>query len=132
MFQDIPYGRRRYVRKLLCRRDYYGLDLRSKPPVGIGDGPFILEVEHVADAPDYVRYAMLAAGIDGQFVIFDDFDALHAADSLAYDVHSLVHGEETALILVDADCDDDFVEHCQRPAEYVQMACGKRIEGSRK
>ena len=119
------------MREFLCGRDDDSLDFRSKTAVGIRDGTLVLEIKHVPDAPYYMGDTQLAAGIDSKVVVFDYLDPVHTADSLAYDIHTLVHAEESAFVLVDTDCDDDFIEHSQRPAENIQMAGGKRIERSR-
>lgn len=119
------------MRKLLSCRDYDGLDIWRKAAVRISDGALCLEVYHIADSAHDVAYSKLMASVDCQIVIFYDADALQALDSLTYDGNALVHVEEAALVLVDADSDDDFVEHCQCPFKNIEMSRGKRIEGSR-
>lgn len=120
------------MRKLLSCRDYDGLDIRCKPAVRISDGAFRLEVYHITDSTHDVVYSKFMASVDCQIVIFYDADALQALDSLTYDGNALVHVEEAALVLVDADSDDDFVEHCQCPFKNIEMSRRKRIKRSRK
>lgn len=107
------------MRKLLSRRDYDGLDIWRKAAVRISDGALRLEVYHIADSAHDVAYSKFMASVDCQIVIFYDADALQALDSLTYDGNALVHVEEAALVLVDADSDDDFVEHCQCPFKNI-------------
>ena len=71
------------------------------------------------------------AFVHGKIVIFDDAHSLDAFDGLADDVEPLVHVEESALVLVDADCYHYFVKHRESPLENVEMPCGKRVEGPR-
>lgn len=118
------------MRKLLSCRDYDGLDIWCKPAVRISDGALCLEVYHIADSTHDVAYSKFMASVDCQIVIFYDADAIQALDSLTYDGNALVHVEEAALVLVDADSDDDFVEHCQCPFKNIEMSRRKRIEGS--
>lgn len=118
------------MRKLLSRRDYDGLDIGCKSAVRISDGALRLEVYHIADSAHDVAYSKFMASVDCQIVIFYDADALQALDSLTYDGNALVHVEEAALVLVYADSDDDFVEHCQCPFKNIEMSRRKRIEGS--
>ena len=119
------------MRKLLSCRDYDGLDIWRKAAVRISDGALRLEVYHIADSAHDVAYSKFMASVDCQIVIIYDADAFQALDSLTYDVNALVHVEESALVLVDADSDDDFVEHCQCPFKNIEMSRRKRIEGSR-
>ena len=58
-------------------------------------------------------YAEFVAGVDGEIVVLDDAYALNSLSGLGDYVHPLVHIEEAALVLVDADGDYHFVEHCQ-------------------
>lgn len=79
-----------------------------------------------------MAYSKFMASVNCQIVIFYDADALQAFDSLTYDGNALVHVEEAALVLVYADSDDDFVEHCQCPFKNIEMSRRKRIKRSRK
>ena len=120
------------MRKLLSCRDYDGLDIWRKAAVRISDRAFRLEVYHITDSTHDVVYSKFMASVDCQIVIFYDADALQALDSLTYDGNALVHVEEAALVLVDADSDDDFIEHCQCPFKNLEMSRRKRIKRSRK
>ena len=118
------------MRKLLSCRDYDGLDIRCKPAVRISDGAFRLEVYHITDSTHDVVYYKFMASVDCQIVIFYDADALQALDSLTFDGNGLVHVEEAALVLVDADGNHHFVEHGQCAFKDVQVSCCEWIEGS--
>ena len=117
------------MRKLLSCRDYDGLDIWRKAAVRISDGAFRLEVYHITDSTHDVVYSKFMASVDCQIVIFYDADALQALDSLTYDGNALVHVEEAALVLVDADSYHYFVKHRESPLENVEMPCGKRVKG---
>ena len=130
MTQDVPHGGGRDVSVLLGRRNDDGLDFGREPAVGIGYGPFALEIKHVAHASYDVVNPHLATHVYGETVIFDYADALHAVGGLTYYGHPLVHVVESGLVLVDAYCDDHGVEHRERPLEYVEVSRSERIEGS--
>lgn len=116
--------------KLLGGRYYYGLDLGSEPAVSVRDCALILEIKHVAHASYDMVYTHLAAHVDRETIIVDYADTFDPIDGLAYDVHPLFSIEEATLVLVDADGDDNPVEHRQRPLENVEMAGGERVERS--
>ena len=128
MLQNIPYGRRRNVRKLLSSRDYDGLDIWCELAVCVRDGALRFEIDHVSHASDHVVDAVLVAGVDGQIVILYDADAVQALNCLTYNVYALIHVEESALVLIYAYGHDYFIEHGQCSFENVQMACRKRVE----
>ena len=60
------------MRKLLRRRDYDGLDVRSQAAVCIGNGTLRLKVYHVAYAPHDVVDVPLPASVYGEAVVLDD------------------------------------------------------------
>ena len=114
--------------KLLGSRNDHGLYLGSDAAVGIGDGAFVLEIEHVAHSSDDMMDAELTACIYCEAVVFRDTHALHTGRRLTDYVHALVHVEEAAFILVDTDRHHYLVEHREGSLENIEMACGKRIE----
>ena len=60
----------------------------------------------------------------------NDTDAPHLTGGLPDDVEALLHRKESPLVLVDADRDDDFIEHRQSSGEDVQVSDRKRIKRS--
>ena len=105
-----------------------GFDFGGEAAVGVGDCAFVFEVEHVADAADDVMDAEVAADVYGKAVVFNDFDVLQTGGGLADYVFLDVSGVEAALVLVDADCDYDFVEHGEGAPQYVEVPCSERVE----
>ncbi len=121
----------RNVCKLLGGRDDDGLDLRSQPAVGIGNRPFVLEVQHVAYTPDNVAYAEVAAHVNGEPVIFNYLNIVQPGSGLAYNAFLLLIGVEARFVLVDAYCDHYIVEHGEGAAQNIQVTGRKGIERSR-
>ena len=66
--------------EFLGGRDDDGLYLGGQAAVCIRNGPFILKIEHVADAPYDVAYAKVAADIHRKTVILNYLDVLQAVN----------------------------------------------------
>ena len=131
MLKDIPHCGRGDMGEFLSGRYDNSLNLGSEAAVGVCDGPFGLEVDHVSNPSHNMTDTELAAGIDSKVVILDDGDSFHPCSRLADNIEFLVHLEEAALVLIDTDGDNDLVEHGKRPVQNIQMTCCERIERSR-
>ena len=114
--------------EFLRSRDDYGLYFGGESPVGIGYGSFVLEIEHIPHAADYVAYSFGPADIHRKPVILNYLYPVDAFRSLTDDVKLLRIGEEAPLVMVDTHGNHYFVEHGEGSPEYVQMPCSERVE----
>ena len=114
--------------KLLSSRDYDGLDIRCKLTVGVSNRTFGFKVYHIPDATYDMMYAEFVACINRKVIIINDGYTFEAFSSLSYDIHLFLEREESPLVYIDTHSHDDFIKHCQRPLQDIEMTCCERIE----
>ena len=105
-------------------------NFRGQKTVCIGNRTLCLEVKHITYSPDYHADIKLTAGVYSKVVVLDDGNAFKAGDSLAYYIHALVHVKEAALVLIDTHGNYYLVKHNKGPFQYIQVTCGKGVEGT--
>ena len=110
MPDKVADGRRRDMGKFLRGRYYDGFEVGCEQAVGIGYRPFVLEVEHIAHAPDYMLDTQRVAEIDGETVVIDYRYPIELFYGLKNDVAALLVVKKPALVLIDTDGDYDFVK----------------------
>ena len=130
MAYDVADGAGRYVGEFLGSRDDDRLYLRGEAAVGIGDGAFLLEIEHIAYAADDVGYAEIAAHINRKPIVFNNLHAVKPVCGLTYDIHSLLVCVESSLVLVHTNCNHYGIKHSEGALENIEVPCGERVEGS--
>lgn len=130
MLEKVTHSSRRNMSILLSSRNDDSLNIRSQLTVCIRNRPLSLKINHIPHTTHYVSDTKFMTLVNGQVVVLDDADTLHTGCRLSYYIYPLLIREETSLVDVHSNCDNDFIKHSQSPLEDVEMACSKRIEGS--
>ena len=116
------------MRKLLSCRYDDGLDIRSKPAVGIGNGPFSLKVDHIPYTSYYMIDAKLTTDVDCELIILNHPHSFQSLCCLINNLNSFLIWEESPLVDVHTHSYHNLIKHCKSPLQNVEMAGSKRIE----
>lgn len=131
MTYNIPHSGGRDVSELLSSRDDDGLYLRGKLAIGIGYGPFVVEIHHIPYAPDYVMYAQLTTNINRKAVIlYGSYARAKRSSGLRNNIQLLLTREEAGFVLVDTHSDHERVKHSERAGQYIEVSRSKGVKRS--
>ena len=105
----------------------YGFDVAEVVVHG-GDVALVFKVLDRAQATQNEACADAVGKVDGEAVVAHDADAGLVGIEVGYDLHALGGRQQGAFALVEADADDDVVEHGEASAHEGVVAYGEGVE----
>lgn len=106
------------------------LDIGGNHAIGGGDVGFVLEIERIAKSANNKIGADLVAKINGQTRIRANLNTRLTEEAVGNHRNTTVDIEETMLIHVLADGNDDLVVKVERLEHNILVSNGERVERS--